>query len=163
MSRQRAPWWMYLAAAGFISYFLLLIHNSFLGPPDAGFSASYAGGQMVLSEVFPNSMAERAGMQPNDRLISVEGQPVRSSADWLAISANLESGRTYRLEIERGTHNLELPFTLGTVPKSVFWTAWNWSEALTIRGTQLLELLLALVIAFTRPYDLAARVGALFP
>lgn len=153
---------MYLAAGAFITYFLLVIHNSFLGPPDAGFSASYEGGQMVLSEVSPNSMAERAGLQPNDRLISVEGQPVRSSADWLAISANLESGRTYRLQIERGTDHLELRFTLGTLPKSAYWTGWNWSGALTIRGTQLLELLLALVIAFTRPYDFVARVGALF-
>jgi tRNA A-37 threonylcarbamoyl transferase component Bud32 len=162
MSRRRAPWWMYLAAASFISYFLLAIYNNFLGSPNAGFSASYASGRMVLSEISPNSAAERAGLQRNDRLLMVEGQPVRSLADWLAISANLESGRTYRMEIERGDQRRELRFALGTIPRSAFWTAQDWSEALTVLGMQLLALLLALLIAFSRPDDRIARLGALF-
>jgi hypothetical protein len=116
---------------------------------------------MVISEISPNSAAERAGLQRNDRLVTVEGQRVRNLADWQAISANLEGGRTYRLDIERGNQRLESRLSIGTIPQSAFWTAWDWEEFLTTRMTQLLELLLALLIAFRLPGDVAARVGAL--
>jgi DNA-binding winged helix-turn-helix (wHTH) protein len=162
LSGRRAPLWMYLIAVSFIGYFILLVHNNLLGPPEAGFSAYYAGGRMILSEIFPNSAAERAGLQRNDRVVTVEGQRVRNLADWQAISTNLVGGRTYRLEIERGNQRLESMLSIGTIPQSAFWTTWDWEEFLAARMTQLLELLLALLIAFRLPGDLAARVGALF-
>jgi DNA-binding winged helix-turn-helix (wHTH) protein len=161
LSPRRAPWWMYLIAVSFTGYFALLVYNNLLGPPEVGFSASYAEGHMVLSEVSPNSAAEHAGLQPNDRLVTVDRQPVRNLADWQAISANLESGRTYRLGIERGNQRFESGLSIGTTPQSAFWTAWDWEEFLATRMTQLLELLLALLIAFRLPGDVAARVGAL--
>jgi DNA-binding winged helix-turn-helix (wHTH) protein len=162
LSGRRLPWWMYVTAVSFIGYFALLVYNNLMGPPNAGFSASYAAGRMVLSEVFPNSAAERAGLQPHDRLVTVEGQPVRNLADWQAISANLEIGRTYRVEIERGNQRLESKLSMGTIRQSAFWTAWDWEEFLTPRITQLLELILALLIAFRLPDEFAARMGALF-
>jgi DNA-binding winged helix-turn-helix (wHTH) protein len=162
LSTRRAPLWMYLIAVSFIGYFILLVQNNLLGPPEAGFSASYAGGRMVLSEISPNSAAERAGLQRNDRVVTVEGQPVRNLADWQAISTNLVGGRIYRLGIERGNQRVESMLSIGTIPQSAFWTPWDWEEFLAPRMTQLLELVLAILIAFRLPEDLAARVGALF-
>jgi DNA-binding winged helix-turn-helix (wHTH) protein/tetratricopeptide (TPR) repeat protein len=162
LSSRRAPLWMYLIAVSFIGYFILLVHNNLLGPPEVGFSVSYGGGRMVLSEISPNSAAERAGLQRNDRVVTVEGQPVRNLADWQAITTNLVGGGTYRLEIERGKEQLESRLSIGTIPQSASWTAWDWEEFLTSRMTQLLDLLLALLIASRLPDDLAARVGAFF-
>jgi eukaryotic-like serine/threonine-protein kinase len=161
MSRSHAPLWMYLAAVSFIGYFVLLVHNNFFGPPEVGFSAKYEAECTVLTQVAPGTPAARAGLRPSDHLLAMDGQPVRSLADWLMIQVNLEGSRDYSLDIERGNERLKLTLALDTFPRSAFWTAWEWRQYLTVRGAQFLMLLIALLIAFVRPHDLIARVGAL--
>jgi len=159
--RRRTPWWMYVCAASFLGYFALIVYSHLWGPVPLGAAASYAGGNMLLTEVFPDSPAERAGLRAGDRVLSVNGQAVRSRLDWWFLRTNLEADRTLRVEVERDAKRLNLEFAL---PQSS-WSRWPTSdriEILTIRGAQFAMLIMAFLIAFSRPYDLTARFGAWF-
>ena len=113
MTRRRTPWWLYVVAASFCGYFVLNLYPEFKGPELLGIDADYAGSRMVLRNILPNSPGARAGLQPGDRIIAVEGQSIHSKPDWRAIGANFEVGTPRRLQIERGGKRLELVLTLG--------------------------------------------------
>ncbi len=160
-SLPRAPWWMYVCAASFVGYFALTIYSSLRGPEPLGAFATYANGAMVLTEVFPDTPAQRLGLKPGDRIVAVNGQAIHNRIDWWFLRTNLEADRAARVEIERQGTRLELELVL---PRNS-WRRWEASDRvqfLTIRGAQLAMLIMALLIAFSRPYDVTARVGALF-
>jgi phosphoserine phosphatase RsbU/P len=159
--RQRAPWWMFVVAASFIAYFALLVYCDFWGPQPMGVLTEFSSGYKIVRGVFPNSPAERAGLQPGDRVLSVEGRLIRNLFDWTAIRINLEVDRTYHLEIERAGERREVLLSL----QRTTWHDWISTEGLLIRavrGAQFITLIFALIIAFSRPYDRIARVGAWF-
>lgn len=161
MPSPRPPWWMYLVAASFLAYFGLLFYVEFWGPEPNGMQVEYRGGHILVHSVDPFSPAGRAGLQPGDRLIRFDGRVFRSDWDWLAIRSNFEVGRPHRLEIEREGQRLELILTFGRTSRSD-WSLRDWTATGTAWGVALLTLILALVIAFSRPQDLAARVGGWF-
>src|SRR5262245_6367793 len=99
--RLRAPWWMYVLAASFIAYFALLVYCDFWAPQPLGVLTEFSGGSKIVRAVFPNSPAERAGLKPGDRVVTVEDRRIRNLFDWTAIRINLEAERQYRLGIER--------------------------------------------------------------
>lgn len=159
--RQRAPWWMFVVAASFIAYFALLVYCDFLGPQPMGVLAEFSGGYKIVRGVFPNSPAERAGLQPGDRVLSVEGRIIRNLFDWTAIRINLEVDRPYHLEIDREGERRVVILSL----QRTSWQDWISTEGMllrAVRGAQFITLIFALIIAFSRPYDRIARVGAWF-
>ncbi len=159
--RQRAPWWMFVVAASFIAYFALLVYCDFWGPQPMGVLTEFSGGYKIVRGVFPNSPAERAGLQPGDRVLSVEGRLIRNLFDWTAIRINLEVDRPYQLEIERAGERREVLLSL----QRSSWQDWISTEGMllrAVRGAQFITLILALIIAFSRPSDRIARVGAWF-
>jgi len=159
MSRRQTPWWLYMVAASFCGYFVLQIYSDFWGTEPLGILSDYSGGRMVLREVFPDSPAAWAGLRPGDHLLAVEGQAIRSKSDWRAISANFEVGSPRRVEIERSDNRLEIGITL----KRTAWSQQDRSKQLTSIAqytAKLIALLLSLVIAFSRPRDSVALLGA---
>lgn len=160
MPGRRAPWWMYVVAASFLAYFALLVYSQFWGPQSAGMEGDFSGGNMLLHWVPPNSVLERAGLKSGDRVLAVDGQVIRNYADWVAIKANFEVARPRHLELERGDRRLQLPLTL----ERVSWSDFKATDLFMLGAVvaDLVMLLLAFVIAFSRPYDLAARMGAWF-
>jgi sigma-B regulation protein RsbU (phosphoserine phosphatase) len=159
--RQRAPWWMYIIAVSFIAYYVLLVYCDFLGPLPLGVLTEFSGGHKVVHAVFPNSPAERARLQIGDKVVALNGRVIRNWFDWLVIRVNLEAGRPHLLDIERDGQRLEVPLRLDRSS----WKDWTSREGLfmvAVRAAQFVTLLLALVIAFSRPNDLVARVGAWF-
>ncbi len=159
MPRARAPWWMFFMAATFVGFFALLIYNQFWGPELPGFSTSYGQGIMVVREAAPDSPAGRAGLQSGDRVLAIDGQPIRNFPDWLAVRSNFEVGRPIQFEIQRSNERMKLTMTLARNSPDR-WGPRDRFIFATTRGGQLVMLLLALVIAFSRPYDLNARLGA---
>src|SRR5262245_46609191 len=159
--RLRAPWWMYVLAASFIAYFALLVYCDFWGPQPLGVLTEFSGGSKIVRAVFPNSPAERAGLKSGDRVLSVEDQRIRNLFDWTAIRINLEADRLYRLGIERGGERHEALLIFHRTS----WADWVSTEGMLlrlVRGAQFITLIFALIIAFSRPYDHIARVGAWF-
>jgi len=157
MSTSRAPWWMYIVAASYLAFVTLYFYQVFWGPPlSAGFEGRFTSAGMAVLSVHPNSPEAEAGLKEGDRVLAVNGQVIRNVRDWEAIRANIEVGRPQRWQISRASERLEMTPTL---PRP------SWSEqlpgiALPFYAFILTSLVLGLLIAFRRPYDPLARMGA---
>ncbi len=161
MSRRRAPWWMYVVAASFLAYFILLVYSDFLGPQMTGMLTEFNNEQKTVRMILPDSPAARAGLEPGDRVVSADGRIIKTLPDWTIVRVNLEAGRPVPLTIERGGREFETELTL----MQSSWSDWTSREGmvlLMVRLAQLITLILAIVIAFSRPYELINRVGGWF-
>lgn len=161
MPGTRAPWWMFVVAASFLAHYALLTYSLVWGVQRLGVNPEYTGGRMLLRDVASGSPAERAGLRGGDYLVALDGQVIHNLLDWDAVAANLEPGQPRKLEIERAGKRWEATVTLGRFSRSD-WDATAWMILFGIRGAQLAMLLLAFVIAFSRPHDFVGRLGALF-
>jgi tRNA A-37 threonylcarbamoyl transferase component Bud32 len=161
MPHPRAPLWLYLLAACFLGLFALHVSAELWGPGPAGFDLELRGGRMIVRGVLPGFPAERAGLQAGDWVVVANGQLIHTVFDWRAIEANTQVGRPLRLEIERVGERREatLAFDDSSWKR---WTTRDWIDFFAVQTAQLLMLGLALLIAFRRPQDLAARFGAWF-
>ena len=160
MSGPRAPWWMYVVAASYVGFVVLFFYQLFSGLPVlAGFEGRFTRGGVTILSVHPGSPEERAGLQEGDRVLAVNGQVIRNVHDWEAIRANAEIGRPERWQIARADKHSQLkvtfPPTTLSEQMSAFGGLW-WAYPAFV----LTSLLLGLVIAFRRPYDPIARMGA---
>lgn len=61
----------------------------------------------VVDAVLPDSAAEAAGIQPEDRIVAIEGEEIERFEELERI-ISLSAGKELRIEIERGGENLEL-------------------------------------------------------
>jgi len=73
----RPPWWLYIIAASFLSYFALAIYSYVWGPSEFGMSAYFSNGSLVVRKVFPDGAAARAGLRVDDRIVAANGIPIR--------------------------------------------------------------------------------------
>jgi regulator of sigma E protease len=64
----------------------------------------------VVGEVRPGMPAAEAGLQPRDRIVALDGQPVRTW-DEMAELISKRGGETVRLTVERGGQRLEIALT----------------------------------------------------
>jgi tRNA A-37 threonylcarbamoyl transferase component Bud32/uncharacterized membrane protein len=160
MPSARPPWWMYMMAASYVGFVVFFFYQLFWGPPIwPGFEGRLTSGGVAVLSVHPGSPEARAGLEEGDRVVAVNGQVVRNVHDWHAIRANTEIGRPERWQVARATQRLELTLTF---PRP------NWREQLTGRSGfglpffafVLISMILGLVIAFRRPHDPVARMGA---
>ena len=157
MPSRRAPWWMFIVAVSFLMYVSLVLYQIFWGPnvptgQSAGFDFTFAGGRGMVVVA-----ARQPELQPGDRILAVDGQTIRNAHDWNAVRANTEVGRPERWEIARGDQRLQLEQTFDRVA----WTEFQLEDrAWPDLGLVLASFALSLVIAFRRPYDPVARIGA---
>lgn len=63
----------------------------------------------------PRSAAKKAGIQPEDRVTAIDGEPVYG-ADDLASRINFSGGKTLTLSVERNGKQIEVPVTPTPVP-----------------------------------------------
>jgi len=160
MTFPRAPWWMYLIAASLLGNFGLSIYLSFWGPEPPFDKLNFKSQALVVEEVVPNSAGDRAGIQSGDRVLAIDGLRVEGLGQWDMTRMNFEVGKSYRLQIERDGKQFERVMSLQQR---------SWSrqpqyariQVLLSLVTALLTLLAALLVAFTRPHDWVARIGAL--
>jgi sigma-B regulation protein RsbU (phosphoserine phosphatase) len=148
-------------AASFLAYFLLLVYSDFLGPQMTGMLTEFNDGRKTVRAVLPDSPAARAGLQPGDHVVSAAGRTIKTLADWTVVRVNLDAGHAVPLTIEREGRELETEMTL----MRSSWRDWSSREGmvlLMVRIAQLITLILAIVIAFSLPYELINRVGGWF-
>jgi predicted Ser/Thr protein kinase len=157
---RRAPWWMYVAAASYLCFVALYFCQVLTGPALLpGFEGRFTTEGIEVRSVHPDSPEARSGLMVGDRVLAVNGQVIRNVHDWEAVRANTEIGRLERWQIARSGQRLELALIPPRPP---------WKEQLSGRAIiafplyafMLTSLALGLTVAFRRPYDPLARVGA---
>ncbi len=157
MTPSRAPWWFYILAVSFLSSFPLLLYNSVWGPGDDGITLAPVGGYLIVKEVQLDKPAGRAGMRAGDRILKVDGIPMRGALDYQLAKGDFESGRPIAIKIERDGKPAELTMTLQ--PGSLGGLSWiDWEAS----ATAILTFGLALIIGVRRPREPAARICAWF-
>lgn len=150
---------MFVLALAFTGYFALLLYSDLTRPEPAGFVFEIQQSTMTLRTLAPDSPAARAGLEVGDRVLTANGHPTRNRLDWLAVETNLQVGRPLRLELSRDGQPGSVSLVLSRAPWS-YWTTAAGATLLSARSVQLVTLALALVVAFKRPFDVSARVGA---
>ena len=150
---------MYALAASFAGYFALLAYSDLTRPEPHGFIVQLREPGLVLLRVTAGSPAARAGLKPSDRIVSANGRLIRHRLDWQLVETNLRVGQPLRMEIERNGLLHTTTLLLGRTPwRSRLITAE--ATLLGVRSVQFVTLVLAVVVALRRPFDLSARVGA---
>src|SRR5713101_2038020 len=151
---------MYIVAASLLGNFALNIYVYLWGPEQPFNQYNFAREALVVEEVLPNSAGDRAGIQAGDRLLAIDGRRVRGLGQWDVVRMNFEVGKTYRLQVDRDGKPFERVMTLQrrSWPQQ---TQYQRIEFVLSTASALLTLLVAFLVAFTRPYDWIARIGAL--
>ena len=151
---------MYIIAASLLGNFALNICVYLWGPEPPFSRYNFAREALVVEEVLPNSPGDQAGIKVGDRVLAIDGRRVRGLGQWDLIRINFEVGTPYRLQVERAGKPFERVMTLQRRSWSQQTQYRRISFVLDTAGA-FLTLLVAFLVAFTRPYDWVARIGAL--
>jgi len=76
-----------------------------IAPPATGAAAVNGA---VIETVEPGSAAAAAGLRPGDRVVRIDGRPVRNGSDLRTAVGLLEVGKTSQLAVVRGTSEIAL-------------------------------------------------------
>jgi serine protease Do len=71
---------------------------------------------VLVADVQANSPAQRAGLERQDVIVAIDGNPVRSTARLRNRVASAGAGKAVRLTLWRGTEKKELQVVLGELP-----------------------------------------------
>ncbi len=159
MPSRAAPWWMFALAASYVGYFCLLIYCDVRRPEPLFQVGLYGRTGILLLRVPADSAAGRAGVRVGDELVEVEGRAIRSRGDWAVVEANMRLGEPLRLVVRR----MGQPLALDVEVRGESLRFWRTPAGLVLliaRLTQALTLAIALIVAFRRPHDRLARLGA---
>jgi hypothetical protein len=152
---------MYLIACSFIAYFCASVYLTFWGPQSLGLLPTMSEERVAVKFVEPNSLADHAGLRAGDLLLAI-GDSLRPSVwDWIALPYNAEVRVPLRLLIEREGKQLARVLIPERRPSS-YWRSQKGFLTLTMLAAQGVYLTIACLIAFSRPFSLQARLGALF-
>ena len=158
MLRSGAPWWMYIVAVVFILTFLFNMRQEFWGPASGGWIPEPS--LFKVGTVLPGGPMDKAGVQAGDVLEVADGYPLNGAANWFLARAHFERNRPIELQVRRGEQHLALTLVIAEPA----WRTWNASQLLPPIALQVARsalLLLAIVVAFSRPQQLSARLAAL--
>ena len=157
MPKTKAPWWMYVVACSYAAYLCVAVYLALWGPEWVGIVIQ-GGDRVIVNAVLSNSPAARGGLRAGDQIVAFAGHKIHSAADWDAIAFNINPVDTLRIDFVRDGEQLERTLV---VPRRT----WRSSDAIGAYGflfMQIAYLAIAFVIAFARPFNLHARLGALF-
>jgi len=77
----------------------------------------YPSGGVLIDNLYIGSPALQAGLRPQDLLISIDGEPLRSALDALGRIATRKPGTTLVLRGLRGGHSFEIRVQVGERPR----------------------------------------------
>lgn len=159
MRASRGPWWLYVVSTCFIAYFTFLICTRIGDPGLFGIEIDSSSDTLLVQKVYPTGPAARAGLRAGDRILTVDGIPIRrEKVDYdffFRAAANLEPRRSIAIEIERQNKPIELTL----IPERKTLRDLDWIEWERM-GAALFTFVLALTIGIRRPLDPVVRIGA---
>ncbi len=98
------------------------VKHSYVGvclvPSTGGAQIATSGGPGCASPIAPGSPAARAGLEPGDVIVAVDGKPISSTEQFIAVVGGYPPGRTITLTIRRDGQTKQIRLTLGTRPAS---------------------------------------------
>jgi serine protease Do len=74
---------------------------------------------VIVRQVVPNSPAEKAGLEPGDVILSMNGKKVSDPRMLQQLVERLEIGKQYPLHVIRGSKPVDLTVTIAELPASV--------------------------------------------
>ena len=156
MPRPRAPWWIHLCAASFLGYFGLVMFSTFYQPAGVGVRIGTTGTDgLVVTSVIADLEADRAGVQPGDRLVAINGRRLRNLREYGAFNASVSIGQERTWLFER----LGRQFSVTLAPqRRQFFPLLRFMPVFV--GV-LVSLVFSFVVIYSRPEDRVARLGAL--
>src|SRR5262245_30455287 len=156
MPRPRATWWIHLCAASFLGYFGLVMFSSFYPPAGIGVGIATARKDgLIVASVIADLAADRAGVQPGDRLVAINGRRLHDQREFSAFNASVSVGeeRTWLLDRSGGQFSVALaPHRRQFQPVVSF---------LPVFVGLFVSLISSFVVVYIRPEDRGARLGAL--
>jgi eukaryotic-like serine/threonine-protein kinase len=158
MSSTSYPWRIVaVALISFVGYFYLAYLSLFGLSPD-GVDVEDKSGHAVVSYLYSDAPAVRAGLVVGDSILTVDGQPIGNVVDWLAHRMNFRADRPIHIGVERAGRRLDLTMTI----RGRIWN--DYSPRLRVSqiiflADKLITLLIGLFVVFSRPHDFVSRLG----
>jgi eukaryotic-like serine/threonine-protein kinase len=166
---RHAPWWMHIVAAAFLICAGARYYHCFHVTGDLGFAiqpVTNKSGVPIGAEiktVQPDSPAAKAGMEPGDVILYSKADGFFSTSPDSKRGAHFwVPGRTFPIEITRGQENKTVFLTISRRPVTDWITNPNYRPVTPSIMLSVVQFILALIVAYRRPYDPVARWGALF-
>ena len=145
------------AIISIVGYFYFS-YLSFFGLSPAGMLVEDKSGHAVISYLYDEAPAARAGLVVGDSILSVDGQPVNNVVDWLAHRMNFAAGRPIHIAVEREGRRLDLTMTLRRSTWNDYSPRWRDSEIIFL-ANKFITLLIGLFVVLSRPRDFVSRLG----
>ncbi len=156
MRHPRAPWWIHLCAASFLGYFGLVMFSSFYQPAGVGVSIETTRPSgLIVASVIADLEADRAGVQPGDRLVAINGRLLHNQREYSAFIATLNVGEARTWLFERSGRQ----FSVALAPR--YRQFFPLLSFLPVIVGLFVSLVCSFVVVYNRPEDRAARLGAL--
>ncbi|HWB29439.1 MAG TPA: protein kinase [Vicinamibacterales bacterium] len=152
--------WLAGAAAAFIGYFCLLVYCDIVRPEYPGTRLDWIEGRAIVTALLPESPADRAGVKAGDVIVSIDGHPIGHRMDVEARDENIELGRPRDYAIDRGGARVHVAVTAERAAPGT-WHTRDQLVLLSLRAMLLVTLALGVLIAWQRPRDPVALLGAL--
>src|SRR5690348_16884101 len=120
MSYRLPPWWIWLGSIAFMGQFVLTAYSTLWTPKFIALTGrdpgpiryEFRSSDLVVTSVQRDSSFDRAGMRVGDYIVGIDREPVPSMLDLTRVLANLDIGKTHRIQIRRDGQSLEasVPF-----------------------------------------------------
>jgi len=136
----------------FLGYYVLV------GVASDGVGLEDKSGSVIVTDVDPETPGATAGLQPGDRILSIEGQPIRTEIDWLAQRMNFTAGRSTAIRVQRQSATI----ALALIPRGTRWgesTETERTAEVIFLTSKLITLAIGLFVVFSRPRDFVSRFG----
>jgi len=158
MTGKRYSWWVVAFAAIAVIGNFWLAYYLIVGLGADGVDVRDATGRAVVTEVWPDSPAEQAGMKAGDLLVEVDGQQIGNVVDWLSQRMNFQRGKPIAIQVQRVGQPIHLKMVIHGTTWDDF-TASQKSSQIIFLANKFITLVIGLFVVFSRPKDFVSRLG----
>ena len=134
------------------------MRQEFWGPANGGWVPEPSFFQ--VASVLPGRPMDKAGGQAGDFLEAADGYPLNGAANWFLARAHFERDRPIELHVRRDEQLLALKLVIAA-PVSQTLNGADYLPAIALQVARFVLLLLAILVGFSGPQQLSARLAAL--